>query len=199
MIISWHETYLSVVWEQHIHQSDSSTRTSDGQLCEESTKQWWVFERPKKNPTDHDKRARSWLSNALHVGSWWQDSSDESACTWASLVKSEEELEARRLVAPQAYQPCSLWQQILTNDFEKFSALYYPGHSQTTYPLDSFPTVCYVLGHLAHIFLSFLVQYVLIWSHDLDSHDWLPVQQSHLVGNFIVPSFCMFFIVLFLW
>jgi len=58
---------------------------------------------------------------------------------------------------------------------------------------------CYVPGHLAHIFFLFLVHYVLIQSHDLDSHDRLPVQQSHLVGNSIVPSFCTFSIVLFLW
>jgi len=58
---------------------------------------------------------------------------------------------------------------------------------------------CYVLGHLAYIFLFFLAQYVLIRSHDPNSHDRLPVQQSHLVGNSIVPSFCMFPIVLFLW
>jgi len=58
---------------------------------------------------------------------------------------------------------------------------------------------CYVPGHLAHIFLFFLAHYVLIRSHDPDSHDRLPVQQSHLVGNFIVPSFRTFPIVLFLW
>jgi len=61
------------------------------------------------------------------------------------------------------------------------------------------PQECYTPGHLAHIFLSFLDRYVLIRSHDLDSHDHLPVQQSHLVGNFIVPSFCTLSIVLFLW
>ena len=58
---------------------------------------------------------------------------------------------------------------------------------------------CYVPGHLAHIFIFFLARYVLIWSHDPDSHDHLLVQQSHLVGNFIVPSFRTFPIVLFLW
>ena len=58
---------------------------------------------------------------------------------------------------------------------------------------------CYVPGHLAHIFLFFLARYVLIRSHDPDSHDRLPVQQNHLVGNFIVPSFRTFPIVLFLW
>jgi len=58
---------------------------------------------------------------------------------------------------------------------------------------------CYVPGHLAHIFLSFLDRYVLIQSHDLDSHDCLPVQQSHLAGNSIVPFLCTLFIVLFLW
>jgi len=47
---------------------------------------------------------------------------------------------------------------------------------------------CYAPGHLAHIFLSFLVCYVLIWSHDIDSHDRLPVQQSRFTGNSIVPS-----------
>ena len=67
--------------------------------------------------------------------------------------------------------------------------------------LPKVPT-CYAPGHLAHIsflFLFLLDRYVLIRSHDFDSHDRLPVQQSHLVGNFIVPSFCMFPIVLFLW
>jgi len=40
---------------------------------------------------------------------------------------------------------------------------------------------------------SFLFdRYVLIRSHDLDSHDRLPVQQSHLVRNSIVPSFVRF-------
>jgi len=58
--------------------------------------------------------------------------------------------------------------------------------------------LCYIPGHLAHIFLSFLDRYVLIRSHDLDSHDRLLVQQSHLVGNSIVPSFCTFPIVPFL-
>jgi len=58
---------------------------------------------------------------------------------------------------------------------------------------------CYTPGHLAHIFLLFLDQHVLIRSHDRDSHDCLPVQQSHLVGNSIVPSFSTFPIVLFLW
>ena len=60
-------------------------------------------------------------------------------------------------------------------------------------------TFCYTPGHLAHIFLFFLVCYVLIQLWDLDSHDRLPVQQSHLVGNSIVPSFCTFSIVLSLW
>ena len=55
------------------------------------------------------------------------------------------------------------------------------------------------LGTWPTFFFFFLVHYVLIRSHDLDSHDRLPVQQSHLVGNFIVPSFCMFPIVLLLW
>ena len=58
---------------------------------------------------------------------------------------------------------------------------------------------CYAPGHLAHIFLSFLVRYVLIQSPDLNSHDCLPVHQSPLVRNFIVPSFCTFPIVLPLW
>jgi len=58
---------------------------------------------------------------------------------------------------------------------------------------------CYILGHLAHIFLSFLDQYVLIWSHDHFSHDCLPVHQSHLVRNPIVPFSCTFPIVLPLW
>jgi len=47
-------------------------------------------------------------------------------------------------------------------------------------------------------FFFFLDRYVLIRSHDFDSHDRLPVQQSHFIGNFIVPSFCTFPIVLFL-
>jgi len=59
--------------------------------------------------------------------------------------------------------------------------------------------VCYVPGHLAHTFSFFLDRYVLIRSHDLDSHDRLLVQQNHLVGNSIVPSFCTFSIVLSLW
>jgi len=46
-------------------------------------------------------------------------------------------------------------------------------------------------------FSFFLVRYALIQSPDLDPHDCLPVQQSHLLGNPIVPSFCMFPIVLF--
>jgi len=35
-------------------------------------------------------------------------------------------------------------------------------------------------------FSFFLDRYVLIRSHDLDSHDHLPVQQSHLAGESIV-------------
>jgi len=57
---------------------------------------------------------------------------------------------------------------------------------------------CYAPGHLAHIFLSFLVRYVLIWSPDF-LHDRLPVHQSHLARNSIVPSFCTSSIVLPLW
>ena len=53
---------------------------------------------------------------------------------------------------------------------------------------------CYVPGHLAHIFLSFLDRYVLIRSHDR-----LPVQQSRFTGNPIVPSFCTSPIVPLLW
>ena len=56
------------------------------------------------------------------------------------------------------------------------------------------PVRCYVPGHLAHIFLSFLDHYVLIRSHDC-----LPVQQSHLAGNSIVLLLCTFPIVPFLW
>jgi len=52
---------------------------------------------------------------------------------------------------------------------------------------------------LGPYFSFFLDRYVLIRSHDFDSHDCLLVQQSHLVGNFIVSSFCTFPIVLFLW
>jgi len=48
-------------------------------------------------------------------------------------------------------------------------------------------------------FSFFLDRYVLIRSHDLDSHDRLLVQQNRLVGNFIVPPICTFPIVLFLW
>jgi len=46
-----------------------------------------------------------------------------------------------------------------------------------------------LLGTWPTFFFLFLDHYVLIWSHDLDSHDWLPVHQSHLVRNPIVPSF----------
>ena len=52
---------------------------------------------------------------------------------------------------------------------------------------------------LGPYFSFFLVQYVLIRSHDPDSHDRLPVQQSHFIRNSIVPSFCTFSIVPFLW
>jgi len=55
------------------------------------------------------------------------------------------------------------------------------------------------LGTWPTFFFSFLDRYVLIRSHGLDSHDCLLVQQSYPVGNFIVPSICTFFIVLFLW
>ena len=48
-------------------------------------------------------------------------------------------------------------------------------------------------------FSFFLDRYVLIRSHDLDSHDRLPVQQNHFTGNSIVPSFCTSPIVPFLW
>jgi len=56
-----------------------------------------------------------------------------------------------------------------------------------------------LLGTWSTFFFSFLDWYVLIQSHDLDSHDCLPVQQNHSVGNSIVPSICTFPIVLFLW
>ena len=56
-----------------------------------------------------------------------------------------------------------------------------------------------LLWHLGHIFSFFPDHYVLIWSPDHFSCDCLLVQQSHLIGNSIVPSFCIFSIVLFLW